>query len=318
MERDSTLAALRAACASTGLDATSAKIIHHSSNAVYLLPAAPAVARVTSGPDASVRVQRVVDLVRWLKESHALPVTSPFPGVPPVAVTPRVAVSFWVHYDEQDTAPSPTSRDLASLLRRLHDAPSPIREPPPWVPLQSLADVLSDASSTADLSLDDREWLNRRLQEIRVKIGHLTWPLGTGLIHGDAWAGNLLWSGATCRSEPSTEGPHSDRPYVLGDWDWTSVGPREVDLIPTWHAARRYGRGPEWTRHFVDSYGYDISRWDGFETLMDMRDLVQLTGPIRRSTDSLYHRQVLRQRLDSLQAGDTTTVWSSVSPGTKA
>ena len=58
---------------------------------------------------------------------------------------------------------------------------------------------------------------------------------------------------------------------------------REVDLIPTWHAAARYGKGAARSEAFAHRYGYDLARWDGFRTVMDMRDLVQLTGPLRQS-----------------------------------
>jgi hypothetical protein len=97
---------------------------------------------------------------------------------------------------------------------------------------------------------------------------------------------------------------------ILTDWDWVSHGPREVDLIPTWHAARRYGRGPAWAAAFVDRYGYDLATWPGFPILMRMRDLVQITGPLRRARDSDRHRQALRQRVEGVRTGDTDCVWT--------
>ena len=126
-------------------------------------------------------------------------------------------------------------------------------------------------------------------------------PLGTGLIHGDAWAGNLL-------SSPGTPPVGA----VLGDWDWVSAGPREIDLIPTWHAAARYGKPASWVSDFTSQYGYDLARWEGYPIMLAMRDLVQLTGPIRRARDSDPHRQALRQRLDSLRCGDATSVWTAL------
>ena len=108
-----------------------------------------------------------------------------------------------------------------------------------------------------------------------------------------------------CPRAPPTGG-------VLGDWDWVSMGPREIDLIPTWHAAARYGKPASWVSDFASQYGYDLARWEGYPVLLAMRDLVQLTGPIRRARDSDPHRQVLRQRLDSLQSGDTTSVWTAL------
>jgi hypothetical protein len=46
--------------------------------------------------------------------------------------------------------------------------------------------------------------------------------------------------------------------------------------------------------------------------MMAMRDLVQLSGPIRRARDSEPHRRVLRQRLGDLRSGDTTSSWRAL------
>lgn len=136
---------------------------------------------------------------------------------------------------------------------------------------------------------------------MRDELASLEWPLGHSLIHGDAWAGNLLWAG-------STPGPDD---VVFGDWDRVAHGPREVDLIPTWHAARRYGKGPHWTAQFIDQYGHDLAHWPGLPTLLAMRDLVQASGPLRRAPHSAPHARALRQRVDSLRTGDTST-WKAL------
>jgi aminoglycoside phosphotransferase (APT) family kinase protein len=102
---------------------------------------------------------------------------------------------------------------------------------------------------------------------VRRELAELDWPLGEGLIHGDAWAGNLLWDTAT--TPPRA---------VVCDWDRVSWGPREIDLIPTWHAAVRYGRDEAWIQDFIKHYGYDLRDWAGYPTLLAMRDLAQLPG----------------------------------------
>ena len=48
-------------------------------------------------------------------------------------------------------------------------------------------------------------------------------PLPAGMIHGDAWRGNLLRDGHR---------------VVLADWDEVSTGPREIDLVPTLQGTR--------------------------------------------------------------------------------
>lgn len=108
---------------------------------------------------------------------------------------------------------------------------------------------------------------------------------------------------------PITQSPSG---VVLGDWDWVAHGPREVDLIPTWHAARRYGKGPGWTRDFVHRYSHDVTDWSGFPLLLAMRDLAQISGPLRRAAQSPPHAHALRQRVAGIRASNTTTVWTAL------
>jgi hypothetical protein len=285
------------ACAAANLDARGARLLHHSTNAVYHLPAENAVARVTIAPDAAVRIPRVVAAARWLVGDHHFPATRPLPGAEPVIREPDTVVSFWIYYPPPEPVEPLTSTHLAALLRTLHqiEAAPPL---PAWVPLASLSGTIADPALSASLTGDERHWLQDRIEHLLDELANLDWPLGVGIIHGDAWAGNLL-------PAPGTPPVNA----VLGDWDWVSMGPREVDLIPTWHAATRYGKGAAWSEAFAHRYGYDLACWEGFRTVMDMRDLVQLTGPLRRAGASPRHRAALRQRLRSLRAGDTTARW---------
>lgn len=292
--------AMRQAAVAAGLDAGGARLIHHYSNAIYLLPAHNAVARITYGGDAAGRVARSQAITRWLAHERQFPATRPLESTSPVTVDGAV-VSFWVYYRPPEDAPPVRSGHLAVLLRLLHQSGTPPVWLPAWVPLKSLDATAGDPVLSAALTDDERAWILARISAVRDKIAGLDWPLGTGLIHGDAWAGNLL----SCPGAPPAG-------VVLGDWDWVSTGPREIDLIPTWHAAARYGKAASWVSDFISQYGYDLAQWDGYPVLMAMRDLVQLTGPIRRARHSGPHRRALRQRLDSLQCGDTTSIWTAL------
>ncbi len=283
------------ACAQRGVDSAGARLIHHYSNAVYLLPRHDAVARVSTGANAAHRVGRIARVAQWLLDERGFAATAPLPGVRPVS-TRDTTVSFWVYYAQPEDRPALTSRHLGRLLRQLHHAGDPPVALDPWVPLASLYATVSDPGCLDVLTREERQWLLDRVEQVRGDFATLDWPLGQGMIHGDAWAGNLLWDAGTGRA-------------VLGDWDWVSRGPREIDLIPTWHAASRYGKGDAWSRAFIAEYGYDLADWPGFRLLMHMRDLVQLTGPIRRASAGGAYVHVLRQRLDGLRAGDTTSVW---------
>lgn len=302
-ERPDHWLAMRQASAAVGLDSAGARLIHHYSNAIYLLPAENAVARITYGRDASVRVTASQAITRWLSRERQFPATQPLGARNPVIVNSAV-VSFWAYYPQPEDLSSLTSGHLAVLLRLLHHAGTPPISPPAWVPLESLHATVQDPLLSAALTDEERTWILARIAEVRDQIAGLDWPLGTGLIHGDAWAGNLL-------SSPGTFPVGA----MLGDWDWVSTGPREVDLIPTWHAAVRYGKPTSWVSDFTSRYGYDLGQWDGYPALMAMRDLVQLSGPLRRARQSGPHRALLRQRLDSLRRGDTTSLWRALEPG---
>lgn len=237
-----------------------------------------------------------VAVCEWLVDQHNFSATAPL-STEVVEVDAHTAATFWTYYPQQNGAP-PNSADLGQLLRRLHGLPRPPLELPEWRALTSLELVLRDTRRAAAVSHADRRWLLDLIEQVRHDLAALDWPLGHGLIHGDAWAGNLLWN---TDSAPRTA--------VLGDWDSTCWGPREVDLIPSWHAAIRYGRGPDWARAFAAAYGYDLAGWSGFDTLFAMRDLVQLVALLRRVPQQPDLAAALRQRLDGIKSGDTAAVW---------
>jgi hypothetical protein len=293
-------AILKSATRLRGLNSTAARLIHHYSSAVYHLPVENIVVRITPGTAAYRRITLACRLVGWLVEQHGFPATAPAPGLEPVEVNGSSA-SFWRYYPQPADGPLLTSAHLGDLLRRLHDiSDQPPVTPELWVPLASLHDALTYPATTTALSVGQRRFLLDEIHRVREQLRTLDWPLGHGLIHGDAWAGNLLHGTARAAR------------VILTDWDWISHGPREIDLIPTWHAAQRYGRGPRWAAAFVDRYGHDLSTWPGFTTLMRMRDLVQVTGPLRRATTSPTYARALHQRIDGIRTADTEAVWTAL------
>ncbi len=295
------LAAVRRACTARGLDATGIRLLHHYSNAVILLPSQGAVARVATTRHNPAQIQRSQDVTHWLVAEHGFPATQPLPGSEPVELNPQTTVSFWVYHPQPSSPPPLTSAHLARLLAHLHAIPHPPPGLPRWLPLDSLHHTLHDPTAHLALNDTDRDWLLRRIDEVRDVLATLDWPLGHGLIHGDAWAGNLL-HGST----------HGQDGVLLGDWDRVCHGPREVDLIPTWHATHRYGKTPGWTRDFAHHYGHNLTSWPGLPSLLIMRDLAQISGPLRRAPHSPPHAHALRQRINGLRTGDTSTIWTAL------
>jgi Ser/Thr protein kinase RdoA (MazF antagonist) len=284
------------ACELAGFDPTDARLVHHYANAVYVLPRENAVVRLAHGPQGTRRAETSLELTRWLAVDHDFPVTAPLPETGAIAVDHTTTATFWTYYPQPDDDHKPTSAHLGELVRRLHDLPRPPVTLPRWTPLRSLETAVRASAVLAAISSEEQRWLLDHITTIRHDLGRVDWPLGWGLIHGDAWAGNLLWNSAA-----------GSEATVLGDWDSVCWGPREIDLIPSFHAARRYGRGSDWAEAFIGAYGYDLSSWSAFPTLLAMRDLVQLAGPLRRAPQEPTLARALRERLDGIRSGSTAT-----------
>ncbi|MFJ5817203.1 phosphotransferase family protein [Streptomyces sp. NPDC093108] len=284
--------AARDAAHQNGLITRSLTKLHDHATAVFLLPEEGMVLRVA--PESrSESMARSVTLVRWLSEQgllvpEAADVTQP-------VLTRDHSVTFWTYYRQQPEAIAPSAMHLGTLLKKLHSLPAPPLELPTWQPLSSLHGTVS--SSTA-LSSDQAEWLLKRRQELIAQYEQLEFPLGEGMLHGDAYPGNCLWS-------------ESDSKVRLGDWDEASTGPREVDLANTYQGTR-FGRSEGELRAFRDSYGYDITTWPGLPVLKQIRDLHTLGSYIKRADRHDFQaREELNFRISTLQQGDTRTNWSA-------
>jgi hypothetical protein len=193
------------------------------------------------------------------------------------------AVTFW-RYLSQD-GPEPVPADLGRLLRGLHGLGSPPVALPAYRPLVSVRRAI--ASSRA-LDEGERGWLGERCDQLVAAYGQLRFQLPAGMIHGDAYRGNLLRDGQR---------------VVLADWDVVSTGPREVDLIPTLQATR-FGLPDEQRDAFVAAYGQDVRSWDGYAVLRDIRELSTLTALLRDGHADAAAQRELRVRLRSIRSGD--------------
>ena len=108
------------------------------------------------------------------------------------------------------------------------------------------------------------------------------------MIHGDAWRGNLLRDG---------------KRVVLADWETVSIGPREIDLIPTLQAPR-FGLQEEERDAFIAAYGRDIRTCGGYPVLREMRELSTLSANLRDGHTDPAAKRELVIRVKSLRSGD--------------
>jgi aminoglycoside phosphotransferase (APT) family kinase protein len=271
-----------------GLDPRGAKLMRFTNNAVYALATAPVVLRIVGSRALRHRAARVVAVARHF-ERHGIPAVRLLPGVDqPIGVGEHV-ITAWVRVD--GTARRATGEDLGRLLRRVHAVPPPdgLVE---WAPL---ADVQARIADAEEIEPQDRRFLLRRCAEVEAALGELRFPLPRGLIHGDAHPGNVI------------NGPAGP---VLCDFDSSCAGPPEWDLTPLAVGRERFGDPAGRYRMLADTYGFDVTAWEGFSVLRAVRELKLATSvlPIVRSHPQV--RAELRRRLDDLRTGGAVAPWS--------
>ena len=281
--------ALQDAAARCGLDARDARLIRLFATAVYHLPSEDAVARIgaVTSPSSVTRLATSVRVARWLTET-AFPTVEPLQVDQPV-ISHGCVVTFWRYVPQEGPPPDPA--DLAFLLRELHQLEPPPIPLPAYQPLVSVRRAI-DASRVIDE--EERGWLRTRCEQLQVAYCKLSFELPAGMIHGDAWRGNLLRDGHR---------------VVLADWDTVCTGHREIDLIPTLPAPR-FGLRETQCDAFVAGYGRDIRSWDGYPVLRDMRELSTLSAILRDGPTDAAARRELVIRLRSLRTGDDQQ-WTS-------
>ncbi|MFC6080555.1 phosphotransferase family protein [Sphaerisporangium aureirubrum] len=288
LTRDALDALLGVVCAEAGLDPSGAELIKFTNNAVFRLRAAPVVVRIAGSGAARARVDNVVRVARWLA-GHDFPTVRLLTGVEQPLWLSGQAATLWE--EVPDTGPRPGGADLAVLLRRLHTLPDQPPGLPEWRPMDEIRQRLAEPEDLADA---DRDFLLTTCAEVEDAMSRLCYELPPGVIHGDAFTGNLI---------PSPRGP------VLCDFDSTAVGPREWDLTPVAVGRLRLDYPVDDHTPMAARYGADITRWPGFPVFRRLRELKLVTSvlPILRSHPTV--RAQWQHRMTSFRAGDLTVRW---------
>lgn len=272
-----------------------AELLRLNSNAVFALPPAGLVVRISTNLAALDRITASLEVTAWLAES-GFPCTAPAHVTgQPFTINGKVA-SVWQHVPE--TAGPPASAvDLARLLRDLHARPLPPSPPQTLTdPLANVATALKSAPPGA-MPSRDRDWLADQIGELRGKWAGLRFPHPPALIHGDAHPGNLI------------RAPREA--VVLGDWDHVATGPPEWDLAQVHYTSRRLGY-PERddVEGFGTAYGWDIRGWPGLATLVAIREVSGLSPYVRNAPAQPFARRELAMRISTLQARDHFARWN--------
>lgn len=245
-------AILDMACAVVGLNADGAEPIRFGENAIFRLPGR-VVARITR-PGQQLAARREVAVSRWLNASDVTTVAA-LTGIPqPVEVNGR-SVTFW---EELPAHRYGSLVQVATVLKALHSLPVPDDVPLGYLdPFVRLPERIAEATTVPE---DDRAWLQARARELQARWDELPPGMPASVVHGDARTGNIVET--------------ADGRVVMLDLERCSVGPPEWDLVSTAvkHGTYEYITGPGY-KAFCDAYGADVTTWDGYTVLRDIREL---------------------------------------------
>ncbi|NQE69711.1 hypothetical protein NG2371_04178 [Nocardia gamkensis] len=184
---------------------------------------------------------------------------------------------------------------MAGALKKLHDlAPPTTFDLGTLAPFVRLEDRIDGANFLPD---DDRHWMREHLAELRQRWDELPNGLPWCVIHGDAWVGNVVTA--------------DDGRVILLDLERTSLGPPEWDLVHTaikwssfgWISAKQYGE-------FRDVYGYDVTAWEGFDLLRDIREFRMTTMAMQAVKADPEWREQTELRLRSIRGFEGLRPWS--------
>lgn len=279
------------ACEAAGLPADGARLIRFGQNAIFLLQRRPVVVRVGRSTQRMPIFERELCVARWLI-SNSVPAARPLDDVEhPVDVNGH-PVSFWHAVDSAD--PAPVTADLALLLRQFHAAgESPCALPP----LDPLAEVGNRLDAATDVPDDDRDFLRRYAADLRDRYDHLEFELPSGALHGDAHTGNLLGQAGAA---------------VLTDFESAAVGPREWDLTPVAVAHKRLGLSSSDYQTFAAGYGFDVTKWRGFDVLRGIREIGMTTWLMQNIGEGPKVAREFSLRLESMRNGDDACEWHAL------
>ncbi|MGF1646937.1 MAG: phosphotransferase enzyme family protein [Kineosporiaceae bacterium] len=194
-----------------------------------------------------------VAVARWLA-AEGVPAVRPAPGPALVEVGTR-AVTFWAALPAHRPAGSEL---VARALRRLHSLPIP--RTPALPPVDPFRRVEPRLRRSALVTPGQRRALLARLERLRAAYGELPPGAPPAVVHGDAWAGNVV----------ETDGGD----VLLVDLVRVGVGPPEWDLVATALGRSTFGVMDDAEYHrFSTAYGRDVLAWPGFGVLRDIREI---------------------------------------------
>jgi len=264
-------------------------LLRLTNNAVFALPGAGLVIRITRSLGLQYRVNKVVQLGGWFEQVDA-PTIRLAPGInQPLRVGDMLA-TVWRYVPP--LRPAPNVEDLGRVLREFHGLPRPAFALPVWDPVQDARARIDDAEALDD---HDRAVLVRWCDDLEPRLAGLQARGGWRLVHGDAHVGNLL--------------RQSENRVVLCDFDPTCLGPWQVDLVAVAVGEIRFGRAGA-HRSLAEAYGYDVKSDPDWPLLREARELKMVAAAVPLLASGPGVADEFRTRLTSVVRGDEGLRWT--------
>lgn len=286
-------AMLKEACAQVGLSSDGAELIRQGENTLYRLTD-HVVARIARRGQVDA-AKKEVAVSQWMA-SVGINAVEALEEIEQPVVLNGVPVTFWWELPDHRDG---NFAEVAAALKQLHAAPIPTDFGlAPLAPFVRLSERIDGAST---LSEDDRAWLRRRLEILEQAYAELPPGLPKSVIHGDAWAGNVV---------VTEEGD-----AIFLDLERCSVGPPEWDLVSTAVRYSTFGTmsAAEY-RDFAQTYGHDVMQWPGFEMMRNIRELRVTCYAAQRASEDEKFRDEAAVRVASLRGLRGARPWPGWKP----
>ncbi|GAA4536609.1 aminoglycoside phosphotransferase family protein [Pseudonocardia xishanensis] len=285
----SAAAVLRSACTMIGESASGAELLRLGENAIFRLAAAPIVVRIARGMDRWEDATKEVAVSVWLADKGISAARAA--NIPqPVAVDGH-PVTFW-HFIDGRSGNNGDVRELGAVLRRLHGL-----EAPPDLFGQSESPLLrvGQRIAGAPVSPDDKTYLSALADRLSDDLERTPFVMPPCVTHGDAHVQNLMFA---------------DGRSILIDFERVGFGQPEWDLSVT---ATEFVTAKFWTRSdyqdFVESYGFDVTAWPGFDVLRRVQELKMTTWLMQNVRESPEIQSEFERRMAVIRAGRPDGAW---------
>jgi hypothetical protein len=253
-------AALERIAAKIGADASDAQLLRLANNAVFALPAAGLVIRITLSHRLHDRARKNAALGAWFDDVDARTIRLAKTQIPQPIEDGQLLATVWTYVPPHE--PQPDGTDLGDALHAYHGLGLPPFPLPAWDPIGDARTRITDAER---LSEEDRTFLLDWCDRLEPQLHEYAASTPTGLVHGDAHVGNLIRDASGVA--------------LLTDFDATCAGPPIVDLVPEPVNEECFGQQGE-HRKLAHAYGYDITLNPAWPLLRDARKLKMIAAAV--------------------------------------